>query len=62
MYKVKTWNVYQIKSLLEYDNTNFENFYKEELIQFLNFAREYIKELNQKIKESESNEKNNNDN
>lgn len=50
MYKVKVWNKYEVIALLTSNNTiNFENFYKDELVQFLNMVRDYIKEVNKKI-------------
>lgn len=38
MYKVKMLNEYQIKELLKHDGFEPENFYKDELVEFLNIS------------------------
>lgn len=43
--KVKMLNEYHIKALLERDDTDFNKFYKEELIEFIEVAKQEIKQL-----------------
>ena len=43
--KVKMLNEYHIKALLERDDTDFNNFYKEELIEFIEVAKQENKIL-----------------
>ena len=40
MYKVKTYNEYQIRAMLQSGKMQYENFYKDELITFLKFSVE----------------------
>lgn len=44
MYKVKVWNRYQIRAMLESENFDPTRFYKDELIQFLAVAMDLLKE------------------
>lgn len=43
---VRMLNKYHIKEMLLHGNPQYENFYKEELIQFCKIAQEELKKLN----------------
>lgn len=46
MYKVKVYNEYQMREMLNSGKMQYENFYKDELISFLKFSVDENKNLN----------------
>lgn len=47
--KVKMLNKYHIKALLERENTDFNNFYKDELMEFIEVSRKENKKYKEMI-------------